>query len=634
MPGIHTGIIPEEKMKIVNNVSVVRLALVSLLFILLTGILTFPLVFKFNSYIPGFSSTDEPYGALWHFWWMKYSIANHLDTSDIKMIAAPFGQIMNSGYVYWNSINKLLLQISNPVFAYNIQVLAGFLLAGIITYMLVFFILKDSSAALFSAIIFAFCPYHFTRSWQHLGLSFIQWMPLYILSLLVLQRDRNLKSALFAALSFSLVMAFDLYYAYFMFIVTILFILFDYLYYRNLRDTLRLVKLLAICALFVLAIESLDIYYVAKFIFKTKSSNLTHGVYGYIRPFEDLFSQSARPLSYFLPHSTHPLFGQFTEQFIGTPLYGMSLTEHTLYLGWVPILFALAVFRRVKRTGGTGSFVKLKADRGESLAIPYGLPGTKGHFYLCFLVFLAIASWIFSQPPWWNIFGIKLYMPSFFMYKIAPMFRAYCRFGIVVMLAVAVLAGGGFKFFLESFKNKNSKITITAFFCGLVLFEFWNYPPFKVIDVSRMPAVYSWLKAQQGDFVIAEYPLDTAGANEMYKFYQSDHKKRIINGTTPGTEPNRLAKGISKLSDLRTAGILRWMGVKYVLVHKKDYLESELIEDKQELERISQNTGLVFIRDFPAEECPQVAIMCVQKTGQVDVYEVIAQPIAPELEKK
>ncbi len=586
------------------------LMLVFLFFVFLTIIATFPLVFKLDSFIPGFSSTDEPYGALWHFWWMKYSHAEHLDSSNIKMIVAPFGQVLHSGYVYWHGINKILIIITNHIFTYNIQILASFILSGITAYILCFYLFKDSLVAIFSSIIFTFCPYHFVRTWQHLGLSFIQWMPLYILSLLLLQKNKTFRNALFSALSFSLVMAFDLYYAYFMFVVTVLFVLFDYFYYRNLKETFRLIKLISFSGFIALIIGSLDLYRTVKAILNMQKLPLAHGVYGYVRPFEDLFAQSARPLSYFLPASVHPLFGRFTEQFIGSGLYGTSLTEHTLYLGWVPLLLGLAAFRRMKKMRKQSSVLSPQSSDKEK------------DFHFWFFVFLAIAAWLFSQPPWWKLFGFNIYMPPFFMYRIAPMFRAYCRFGIVVMLAVAVLACFGLKFILEKFRTRKTKIVITSLFCGLVLFEFWNWPPYKVIDVSKVPAVYYWLKEQPGDFTIAEYPLDIDGANEVYKFYQTVHEKKIINGTIPGTYANKFAKTITELSKPNTAGVLKWMGVKYVLVHIQDYLNTELIEDRNELEKIPKNPGLKLVRSFLVQECPKKYIMCVQKTGPIDIYEV------------
>jgi hypothetical protein len=201
------------------------------------------------------------------------------------------------------------------------------------------------------------------------------------------------------------------------------------------------------------------------------------------------------------------------------------------------------------------------------------------------------------------------------------------------MLAVAVLAGFGLKFILERFKSRKTKIAITCLFSGLVLFEFWNWPPYKIIDVSKVPAVYYWLKEEAGDFAIAEYPLDVNGPNEMYKFYQIKHEKKMINGTIPGTYPNALAQTITKLSVPHTVGVLKWLGVKYVLVHRDGYMETELIEEKKELDKIPHNPGLKLVRSFPVQECPQQDIMCVQKTGPIDVYEVIALPLEPRVDR-
>ena len=591
-----------------SNILKKPIIFVLLVFIILTAVFTFPLILHTSSYIPGFSSSDEPYGALWYFWWMNHAHTNHFNLSRIHVIAAPFGQFNELGYVYWNFLNKVLIFTKGPIFAYNIQILFSFILSGFITYILAFYVLKNKLAALFSALAFTFCPYHFVRSWQHLGLSQVQWMPLYMLSILKLRENKSLRNTLIAALSFALVAAFDLYYAYFMFIVTVVFIIYDYLYARVAKDSFALFKFFIGAGIFIAIIELPDIYYIAKGISRLSKIEAGFGPYGIIRPFGDLFAQSAKPLSYLLPSVTHPLFGLVTEQFIGTQAYGDSLTEHTLYLGWVPLTLAIVAIKNYKKN--------------------IYLTG-KG-FYFGFFILLGLSSWLFSQPPWWNIFGFKLYMPSFFMYKIAPMFRAYCRFGIVVMLAVAVLAGFGLKLLLLKYKSRYTKIALTCLFSGLVLFEFWNWPPYKVIDVSVFPEAYTWLKSQPGDFTIAEYPLDTNGMNEMYKFYQTKHGKRIINGTIPGTYANKIAKGVSKLTAPGTAGILKWMGVKYVFVHRGDYLNSELTEDSQELSKIPANPGLKFVKSFPAQDCPDSKIMCVRKSGQIDAYEVIAPAIKPE----
>jgi hypothetical protein len=161
----------------------------------------------------------------------------------------------------------------------------------------------------------------------------------------------------------------------------------------------------------------------------------------------------------------------------------------------------------------------------------------------------------------------------------------------------------------------------------LVLFEFWNWPPYKVIDISRAPAVYYWLKQQPPDTVIAEYPLDIIGPNELYKLYQTTHEKKMINGAVPGTPAHKNIQTLVDLSSPKTASALKQIGVKYVLVHRADYLKTDLIEDRRQLEKIPLNRGLKLVRSFPAQECPDKRIRCIAESGQMDVYEVVTQPL-------
>ena len=572
--------------------------------------MAYPLVFNMGRYIPGFNSSDEPFAVISELWLFKYCQQKGLDLKKCDFTAYPFGvnlrDYTGSSYL-WESIKKGLTFLTNHIFTFSLLVLLSFVFAGWFTYLLVYWITRSNPAAIFSGIIFAFCPYHFARSWQHLALSQIQWMPLYLLSLFSLKDKPGAKNTLLATLALFLVISCNFYYAYLMAIATFGFLMFAVVREKknpkqvfNFYLKFCIVSLIALILIFPSLWEA----------YKTKGQisdetplehNITH------RPFEDLFIQSAKPLSYLLPATAHPLFGKFSECLIGSSLYGQSLTEHTLYLGWAPLILAFIAFKR------RGRLRKAQSD----------------NFYISFFVLLAVTAWIFSQPPWWDIFGFKLYMPAFFMYKILPMFRAYCRFGIVMMLAVAVLAGFGLKFILERFKSQKTKVAVTALFCALVLFEFWNYPPFKVIDLSKVPQVYYWLKEQPGGIVIAEYPLDAGSPNELYKFFQTVHEKKIINGTTPGTHANKVAQAIRRLSEPHTAGILKWMGVKYVLAHKEDYLKTDLIEDRQDLEEFPKNPELKFVKSFPPQECPDKDIMCAQKTGQIDIYEVVAQPKEP-----
>ena len=599
-----------------------KIIILILLFSFITAAMTYPLAFKMNSYIPGFHSTDEPYAALWNFWWFKYAFKHHLEGHYYSTLAAPFGLDVGKTALYplWEFLCRWLSILTEMVLSFNIQMLLSFILAGIIMYYLVLYLTGEVFVSLFAAFAYAFCPYHFARAWQHLGLAQIQWMPLFIFTLIKLREKSDNRNTLFAILALFLVFSFELHYAYFMYIVAVLFLIYYTLSNRKFNSAYfnviwRLCLVLVIGAFFVLPTSAMT--GIRQMFFKKSTAIVS--VWSAIRPFEDLFAQSARPLSYFLPATTHPIFGKFAEYFVGSPLYGESFTEHTLYLGWIPLLLTFFAFRQWRKNK------KLRITNYESRIT---------NFYVGFFLLLAVASWFLSQPPWWKIGQFKVYMHTFFLYKIVPIFRAYCRFGIVLMLAVAVLAAFGLKFILEKYKSRKLKLTITTLFCVLMFFEFWNYPPFKVIDVSRISEAYYWLKSQPGDFAIAEYPLDADSPNETYKFYQATHEKRIINGTIPGTYPNRLAKKIKQLSDFNTPKVLRWLGVEYVLVHHDAYLGKDLIEDRDELKRISNNPGLRLIKTFPAERCTQDDIICVRKSGPIDIYKVVAGPSKPVVEEK
>jgi len=596
--------------------------MVGVLFAFLVAVMTYPLVFNLTKFIPGFFSTDESYAGLWDFWKIKYLFLNHLPVNHTNLIAYPFGVDLSpfglTNYV-WPGINFILSVSTNPALTWNLQVLINYLFCGLAAYVLALYLFKSRLASFFSGIIFCFCPYQFIRSWQHLGLTYNQWLPLSLFAVIFLKDKPSKKSIALLFLSLFALFTFDYSITYIGVIALSAF--FIYLFGHSLLiSKFKIVKVLkeqalylkniGIAVFFCLVLVSPGLYVIAKNRLSLSNTTAASAHNAYHRPFEDLFAQSARPLSYILPSSTHPLLGKFTEQMVGSSWYGVSFTEHTLYLGWIPLLFAFMAFKSLK-----------KQKRKEDI------------LYVGLFLFIALVAWLFSQPPWWQIGSLKIYMPSFFMYKLLPMYRAYCRFGILLMLAVAVLAGFGLKLLLERFKSQKVKVAITILFSGLVLFEFWNWPPYKVIDVSKVPAVYYWVKNQPGDLVIAEYPMDYSTPNDMYKFYQTKHEKKLINGTVPFTYANRVADSIKKLSDPKTASVLKWMGVKYVIVHRNEYLNTELSSEKEELKNISKNKSLKLVQSFPAQDCLDNDIMCVQKTGPIDVYSLVADPIKPAVKE-
>jgi hypothetical protein len=559
----------------------------TVIFFLAAIAMTYPLILKMGTHIPGWGNTNEPYSIMWHYWWFKYAHQNGLDFANCKFMAYPFGyylgNIAGSSYVWENTVNLLTMATSH-ILAYNILVLLSFFLTLVFTYMLAHDLTKSIPASIFSAFIFAFCPYHFARAWQHLSLAQTEWIPLYTMALLRLKDKFGRKDILLASASLFLAVSFNPYYGYFLAVVTAVYMFYVWARNRALAYGLRLAG--RITAVFIIAAIFLSPMFVDVYRIRDRYKNTPEQFNILRRPFEDLFTQSAKPLSFLLPAPAHPIFGKFTERFIGSPLYGVSYTEHALYLGWIPLILAFMSFRYWRRKR------KLNALRSALCA--------DENFSVGFFIWLAIAAWLFSQPPYFSFPYFKIYMPSFFMYKMLPMFRAYCRFGIIVMFAVSILAGFGLKILLDRIRTMRAKVFTACLFTGLVLFEFLNFPPFKVIDLTRYPAVYDWLKTQKGDFVIAEYPLDADSPNEYYRFCQIIHKKKMVNGTVSGTEANQQAKTMWKLTAPATQAKLKKMGVKYVLIHLDAYegLNDEESAAELDIIRTRKIAGLRYIGSF------------------------------------
>jgi hypothetical protein len=513
------------------------------------------------------------------------------------------------------------MPINNEAIIYNIFVLSGFFLSSISMFILSFYLTQRWETAFISGLTYGFCPYIFNHAWEHLGLAHIEWMPLYILMLLMLYNKPNYKFAILASFAFSLVINFNGYYAYIISIFTLGFLSFIILYNWKIKLIVsnyelriynwKIIRMIMLVFCLTMVISSVSIYPIFKTFFLTKT-NENIAALGYVRSFSYLFSQSARPLSYLLPSAAHPIFGNFTKTMFGSIFYGRNSIEQTLYLGWTPLIFAFIAFRvwRKRRKNK-----QLTVNREQS---------TKDNFYIGLFIFSAIFAFLFSMPPYANLGIFKIYFPSFFLYKVLPMFRACARFGILVMLCVSVLAGFGLKYILERIKTHQKRFAFTTLITCLILFEFTNIPPFRTFDISKSPEVYIWLSKQKGDFAIVEYPLgETVGPGEAdmpydYLFYQRVHQKKLINGAKIGTYAYKIKQKINKIMSPETPGILKWLGAKYTIIHLDKYKTSE---DSEAMEIIGEVPDLR----------KQVGLKFVKKFDDVEVYEVVAIPIEPKI---
>lgn len=523
----------------------------------------YPVLASFKRYLYGFPG--DPFWSVWFNWWFDYSHLHNLNWRFIPIVSYPFGldYMSSPHYIVQNYIARGLLWLTNDIAARNLMVFFTFPVSGLTMYLLAKRITNDSYASFFCGVVYMLCPYHTAHALQHVTLSGIQWFPLYVYALLVLDECRTAGAFLLAAISGVLIFCTDFYYVYFTVFLTMVFLGVRVFQKNGLRQAGMLVLSLAVVALIAAAIVVPAHYEILKGIFQVGRKGVVDQQFQ--RSIGDLLTFSAKPLDYLLPSKYNPVFGRFVPDLGISPWKGHRLTEHTLYLGVIPLGFALYALLRYAGRGG-------------------GIAHKTGFWFACALILIAgvvslppvvpLGHFTFDPATREIMAAHKLYMPSYFLYKLIPFFRCYARFGLLVMLGVTILAGTGVSFVNARLSSGRLKGLLTIVLSAAVMIEFLNLPPFMVIDGAKVPREYWWLQKQPEECAVVEYPLGDGidpSTVEEYMFYQRVHGKKLVNGAIPGTDGYRFHESILDITRPETRQALKDNGVRYVIIHDEKY---------------------------------------------------------------
>ena len=588
------------------------LIVLALLFVLLAALATFPLILGMTTHIYGPFHDTDLCGAVGHLWWYKQAITHDLDFTSCPLMAAPFGTDLSQEPVSWPVRWLLfgLLSWISPLASLNLLTLLTLTMTGGVCFFLVKRLTGQGAAALIAATMFTFAPYHLNKLAEFSFFFLGNWFVLFVLSLILYHQTRRRWTVWLAGLSLGLTAAFSPYYGFFGVVLLAVYGIFNALYAWRLRvrqdrrllsDALRSAAPLVVIAVIAVLFNAPLVVGVIKAFFAAGEGAPSVVDIGYARPLKYLFAQSARPLSYLLPAASHPVFGRFTQKMFGSFFYGRGSIEQTLYVGWIPLFLAWTAFREWKRRRRAG------IDRGDDLLV-------REDAFIGLFLMLGITAFLLSMPPYLDLFVFKIYLPSYFLHKLLPMFRAYARFGMIVMLCVSVLAGFGIKFILQRLRTKSSRLVFAALVFAGIVFEFTNVPPWRATDISATPEVYQWLARQPQDVIVAEYPMAAAGIGEAqteytYQFYQTRHGRRLVNGAQRGTPAFEVKEAIRQVDGPRTPGILKALGTRYVIVHMERYGSGwrDDVAMAGEPPKVRETDGYRFVRSF----------------GPADVYEVV-----------
>lgn len=527
------------------------LTAVFFLYLVLAIVLTWPLLLNLDTSL--FGDYGDTRGGVWWIWAKTNGL---LDSSANNLIAFPFGvpssQDFSAPFLELSSL--ALSHLTNEVAAYNLFVLFSWILTALATYIFISKMLGSHVPALICGAIFGFCPGAIMQAaGGHSAYAFNAFIPVFLGALFYNRAQRTLLSAFYVAASFSLIVFTSLYFGYFAIYIAIFFVVFDLL---SSKSEVR-GAILSNCLFGGLFAVVLILPFEYKAILQQLAGDsVSLAKVGQIRDFGELVTYSSRPWDFLIPSIDHPIFGEYFVDFVRAHLHGSNVFEQTLYLGMVPL--------------GLLSTGIILAIRGKFVAIQ--------RTYFIFFALGALWMYFLSLPPQISFGGTQVPTLSFFAYKIAPMFRVYARFGILVNFFVACSAAVVLAHLYQHMKRARYYAMLTVLL-PVLIFEYGSIPSGYALPVDQPPKVYSWLAQQPGDIVVAEYPMMNSdeAAFYTYLFWQRIHKKKLVNGAARDNEKTwDFFEKVKNLDDPNTPLRLKSVGVKYVIVHRDAYQEGQI----------------------------------------------------------
>ncbi len=400
----------------------------------------------------------------------------------------------------------------HPVVAYNLMLLGAFVLSGLATYWLVRGLGSGALAAWIAAVAFTIAPFRMNH-FSHLELQMTMWMPIVVLSVWRVMKDGSRRYAAWLILGLAAQWYSSMYYG-----------LFLTLYAAGFGAVLAIAwrvppRRMAYCVAAICVAAAL----VVPLVYVYAQSTPARG----IRSPEVIGAFSAVAADYLRPGSGNPAYRAFLPRFVQA--------ERALFPGLATILLAAA-----------GAWPPLTATR------------------VAFIVAGVVA---FDGSL--GLHGI-LYA---FLYKLFPALqsvRVPARFAMLVVLTLAVLAGGGAARLISRVSGQWQRAGAAACLTLALLVDGW--PRYDRLPMWQSPPpIYAALPAH--DAVLFEFPLHSPpgrfAENLPYMYFSMWHWTPMVNGYS-GFIPasyQALVQGTATFPDPVALDYLARIGVTHIGLH-------------------------------------------------------------------
>lgn len=330
--------------------------------------------------------------------------------------------------MYWQPVTdvagRTIAKLTGGVAAYNWIVLLSFPLAAAAAFLLARHLTLSAAGATLAAMAYAFAPFHIAHAAYHPHIAQVQWMPLYLLALWrCLDRASWTRAALLAGATAAVTLS-NFYGALIAAVITPVAI---GAYVLARRDTwMARARDLALTMSVLAVLAMAGVAFVV-----SRAPTLVANRAAFAFPAIDLERYSATAWSFLTPPVAHPLLGAWAIRFWDASGMRVGMLEQQVFLGWSVIALALITTCRwlIHRRG-------------------------------CVPVLLSVAGvalYFATSPPAW-------------LYHALPIFRSYARFGVVVQLMTALLAGMGFDWLWQAATWRRR--TVAATLTLLIIVEY------------------------------------------------------------------------------------------------------------------------------------------------------------------
>ncbi len=363
-------------------------------------------------------------------------------------------------------VGALLVRISGAVAGYNWLILLSFPLSAVTAYLLARHLALSSAGATVAAMAYAFSPFHLAQAAYHPHIAQTQWVPLYFLALWRCL-DRASASAVACLAVTTMAVALSNFYA--GLIVAVLTPVAVAAYWFGTRWTgTPSLRNLGITFGSLVLLASAGVAYASC---AAGAVVLSPEAIGF--PRGDLFRYSAKWWSYLVPPVAHPVLGEAARRVWNAAGVREGLLEQQLTIGLgIVALGLVAAWRWLLRDTVPASIMRVPV-----------------------LVVMGLAALVCSLSPERTIGAFTFVRPSSLLYEVVPMFRSYARFGVVVQLMAALLAGIGVDY-LRRCGTRRAQIVCLAF-VTLAVGEYAVAPKTMWRDVLPT-AAHRWVARQSG----------------------------------------------------------------------------------------------------------------------------------------